>query len=368
MNFELTGDQTAVVDLATSLFREHGSDDHIRALHEKDASIDRPLWRKLSETGLLSIALPEAAGGAGMGMLELGLVLQQQGRFLAAVPLWTHALATLAVGTHGVPALRESVLATLLSGERPAAIATELDARAGLTATPSQQGWLLDGELPSTLLEPWHGFLLALATTPQGRRLFLLDLQHVAPERTSGRLTDLQTVCTLNFSRVFVAQDCVLDAPALDWLWPRMACCVSALQLGVLEEALSRAAAYVSERHQFGRPLGSFQALAVRAADAYIQVELLRSAQLQLAWRIDQGLPCEAAARVAKHQASQAGHIVGHTAQHFHGGVGADLQYPIHRFYLKSQAQSLIAGGAEAQLAHIGRALADTDIAEYIHE
>ena len=71
---------------------------------------------------------------------------------------------------------------------------------------------------------------------------------------------------------------------------------------------------------------------------------------------------------MAKYQASQAGYLVGHTAQHFHGGVGADLQYPIHRFYLRSQALSHIGGGAEAQLSHIGRALAASNVEEYIHE
>lgn len=368
MDFKLTDEQVAISDLATSLFREHGSDEHVRSLHDAGQAIDRPLWQKLVDTGLLAVALPESYGGSGMGMLELGLILQQQGRFLAAAPLFTHALVTLAAATQGSSMLRDQVMPSLLSGERPAALATELDSTTALTAKADQHGWILEGELSNILLEPWHELLLATAQTPQGSRLFLLDLKHVAPKRTIGKLTDMQTVCNLYFTRTVVSVDSELGAPALDWLRPRMTCCISAFQLGVLEEALHRAAAYVSERHQFGRPLGSFQALALRAADAYIQVELLRSAQLQLAWRIDHGLPCEAAARVSKHQASQAGHIVGHTAQHFHGGVGADLQYPIHRFYLKSQAFSHIGGGAEAQLARIGRALADTSITEYIHE
>ncbi|MDM0069974.1 acyl-CoA dehydrogenase family protein [Variovorax sp. J31P207] len=368
MDFKLTDDQVAISDLATSLFREHGSDEHARSLQDAGQAIDRALWQKLVDTGLLAVALPESCGGSGMGMLELGLVLQQQGRFLAAAPMSTHALVTLAVATQGSSVLRDRVMPSLLSGERPAALATELDVTTALIAEPGELGWILEGQLSNILLEPWHEFLLAPAQTPQGTRLFLLDLKHVAPKRTTGKLTDMQTVCELYFTRAIVSVDSELGTSALEWLKPRMACCISAYQLGVLEEALHRAAAYVSERQQFGRPLGSFQALAVRAADAYIQVELLRSAQLQLAWRIDQGLPTEAAARVSKHQASQAGHMVGHTAQHFHGGVGADLQYPIHRFYLKSQAFSHIGGGAEAQLARIGRALADNSFAEYIHE
>ena len=367
MEFGFTEDQQSIADLAESLFRDHGSDGHVRALAEAGQTLDRPLWRRLSQTGLLGLTLPPDSGGSGLGLLELGRVLQQQGRFLAAAPLWTHQLAALAVATHGEPGLQRRVLAALASGERIAALATELDDSAGLRAVRGEQGWILDGQLGAVLLDEFHSCLLLAAQTPEGRRLFLVECKGAGMRRTRGLLTDLQVVCDLAFENAQVPLDSALSPAACDWLEPRLACCIAALQLGVLEEALRRAADYVGQRTQFGRPLGSFQALAMRAADAYIEVELLRSALWQLAWLLDQGLPAAAAGRVAKHQASQAGHIVGHTAQHFHGGVGADLQYPIHRFYLKSQALSLIGGGAEAQLAHIGRALASEAHEEYQH-
>ncbi len=367
MEFSLTEEQAAIADLAGKVFREHGSDEHVRHLAEAGQTVDAHLWQTLQGTGLASLALPEAQGGAGMGMLELALVLQAQGRHLGAAPLWTHLLATLAVAAHGSASLRERALPALTAGTQIAGLATEFEAHVGLRATRDAQGWSLDGHLHAVLLDPSHAWLALPARTDNGLRLVLLPTDQAGMTRTSGVLTDLQPVCDLVFSAVRVAPDSVLDAAAIDWLMPRMACCIAALQLGVVEEALRRAAAYVGEREQFGRPLGSFQALAVRAADAYIEVELLRSALWQLAWRLDQGLPATAAARVAKHQSSQAGYIVGHTAQHFHGGVGADLQYPIHRFYLKSQALSHIGGSAQAQLALIGQALAGDHIEDYEH-
>src|SRR5690606_31849672 len=179
--------------------------------------------------------------------------------------------------------------------------------------------------------------VLAAAGTPEGRRWFVVDLQQTNLQITTGELTDYEPIHNLGFVNVVLPDDAVLGPDADRWLEPRIAFCISAMQLGVLEEALRRAAEYVTERRQFGRPLGSFPALAVRAADAYIQVELLRSACWQLGWRLDEGLPSLAAARVAKHQASEAGHMVGHTALHFHGGVGADLTHPVHRYYLKAR-------------------------------
>ena len=368
MEFSLHADQRAIAALAESLFAAHGSDEHVRALAESGQTLDRPLWQKLADTGLLTLVLPESCGGSGVGMLELGLVLQQQGRFLAAAPLWQHVLAGLALQVLAPASLRERVLPDIGRGTRIAALATELHGHVGLSATPEGAGWALDGSLGAVLLDPVHRWLLAPAATADGIRLFLLPADLPGMRRTAGTLTDMQAICDLAFDGARVAADSALAAPAAAWLEPRMALCIAALQLGVLEESLKRAAQYVSERQQFGRPLGSFQALAVRAADAYIEVELLRSAQWQLAWRIDGGLPAAAAARVARHQASQAGHLVGHTAIHFHGGVGADLTYPIHRFYLKSQALGLTGGSAEDQLARIGRALAGATPEDYIHE
>jgi hypothetical protein len=271
------------------------------------------------------------------------------------------------VATHGAPTLKADLLPALATGEQMAALATELDAASGLQATRTGQGWTLRGRLDAVLLDDSHSWVLMPAQTQDGPRLFFVDADAADMRRAPGLLTDHQIVCDLTVDNMAVNADSALAPEAIGWLQPRLACCIAALQLGVLEEALRRAAEYVGQRTQFGRPLGSFQALAMRAADAYVEVELLRSAQWQLAWLLDQDLPAAAAARVAKHQASRAGHIVGHTAQHFHGGVGADLKYPVHRFYLKSQALSLIGGGAEAQLAAIGHALAGENYEEYRH-
>ncbi len=368
MEFSFNEEQRAIADLAADVFSAHGSDDYHAKLAESGHSFDAQLWEQLAQTGLLNLALAPDSGGSGLGMQEFGLVLEQQGRHLGSVPLWQHLLVSLAIETHGKPQLQQRVLSALSSGEQIAALATELDHNASLQAARTPDGWVLNGSLTAVLLNDAHSWLLVPVTTEQGSRLFLIPARQQGMNKTRGVLTDLQPVCDLAFDNALLPDDCDLDPAVFAWLEPRIALCVTSLQLGVLNEALQRTAVYVSERHQFGRPLGSFQALAVRAADAYIEVELLRSAQWQLAWRLDQNLPATAAGRVAKHHAGLAGHIVGHTVQHFHGGVGADLRYPIHRFYLKSQALAAIGGGAEEQLARIGRALALESCEEYIHD
>ncbi len=143
-----------------------------------------------------------------------------------------------------------------------------------------------------------------------------------------------------------------------DWLVARGTVGLCALQLGVVERALELTSAYARNRVQFGRPIGSFQAVAQRLADAYIDVEAVRLTMWQAAWRLAAGLPCDTEVATAKFWAADAGHRVAHTAVHVHGGVGIDMDYPLHRYFTAAKRAEFALGGATAQLRRIGAALA----------
>jgi alkylation response protein AidB-like acyl-CoA dehydrogenase len=131
-----------------------------------------------------------------------------------------------------------------------------------------------------------------------------------------------------------------------------------ALELGVVERAVRITAQYAGERKQFDRPIGSFQAVQMRAADAWIDVESIRLTTWQAAWRLDAGLPASDAIRVAKFLAAEAGHRITYAAQHLHGGIGVDVDYPIHRYYLWSKMLELTLGSGARQLAALGESIA----------
>ncbi len=130
-----------------------------------------------------------------------------------------------------------------------------------------------------------------------------------------------------------------------------------ALQTGVLERALEMTAAYATERIQFGRPIGTFQAVTQRLADAYIDVEAVRLTMWQAAWRLSEGLPCEAELATAKFWACDAGHRVAHTAVHVHGGVGIDLDHPMHRYFVAAKRHEFALGHATDHLLALGQAI-----------
>lgn len=127
-----------------------------------------------------------------------------------------------------------------------------------------------------------------------------------------------------------------------------------AIQLGVAERALKLAAAYTTQREQFGRPIGSFQAVQQRLADAFIDVEAIRWTTWHAAWLIAHDRPAERAARIAKFWAGEAGARVGASAQQVHGGIGIDTTYPLHRYFLWAKHNELALGSATAQLARLG--------------
>ena len=175
--------------------------------------------------------------------------------------------------------------------------------------------------------------------------------------------TDHQIHPHLHMDGVRVAAADVMAGPTdgatvVPWMLDRARTGLCAVQLGVTEEAVRRAAAYLNQRHQFGRPLSSFQGTMLRAADAYIDTEAIRVTTWQAAWRIDEQLPASEAVAVAHWWASEAGQRVVHATQHLHGGLGADISYPIHRYFLWGKQIELMLQGPSAELARLGAMVA----------
>ncbi|WP_018991330.1 acyl-CoA dehydrogenase family protein [Aromatoleum toluclasticum] len=363
MDFEFSDDQRAIAEMAGSLFADHCTDERLRTFDAAGKPFMEDLWAKCVETGLHALALPEEAGGSALGMTELMLVLEAQGRALGHVPLWRHQLAAAALARFGGDACAEVVKA---AAESRMLVTLSLDdgvrsQGATLRAREANGGWRLDGRVDALPLgaECCRGLLVAQCA--DGPRLALVDLRAEGIAKTSGVFTHGEAVADLRFENVAIPAGALLPAAALEWLEPRAIAALAALQLGVSSEQIRRTVAYVSERQQFDRAIGSFQAVQMSMADAHIAVEALRSALWQLCYRLDAGLPATPEALATKYLACEAGHIVGHKAQHVHGGIGVDLTYPIHRYLYWSRALGITLGGAAANLARLGDWLATND-------
>jgi alkylation response protein AidB-like acyl-CoA dehydrogenase len=143
-----------------------------------------------------------------------------------------------------------------------------------------------------------------------------------------------------------------------EWLRLRTTAGLCALAAGITETALDMTTAYARERQQFGKPIASFQAVAQRVADGFIDVKAIRLTALSACWRVASGLPSAEAVAVAKFWAADGGRRVLHAAQHIHGGIGVDRDYPLHRYFLAFTECELTLGGSSEQLLRLGDELA----------
>lgn len=371
MNFELSEEQVAVRDLAAQVFTGSVDVDRVKAIEASDDRIDEALWRELADAGLLGIALPEAYGGSGLGLVEACLVLQQLGRVVAPVPYWATVMtAALPIAEFGAADQQARWLPGVASGD---VVLTAALAEAGVNdplapqvrATPDADGdgdgWRLDGFKPSVPAAHLAARVLVPAATLDGVGLFLVDPASDGVRAERAVTTNREVHSHLQFSDApaeRLGDDRVAER-ALAATVDRALLGLCALQLGVCEAAIRFAAEYTSQRMQFGKPLSAFQGAEIRAADAFIDTEAIRVTMLQAAWKLDTGREASTDVLVAKWWASDAGQRVVHHVQHLHGGMGADIDYPVHRYFLWGKQIEAMLGGASATLHRLGRRLAE---------
>lgn len=337
--------------------------EHQRALDGLDNRFDRDLWGKLIEADILSTAAPESLGGGGFGVLEQAAVLTALGRQLAAVPyLESAVLAAGALAKFGSEALQHDWAVPAVSGTKILTVALDGEMGQGpVQAQSSDDGYRLTGTRTQVAYGPVADAFLVPADTDTGTQVFVVTAGDPGVTLTALDTTGHGTVGHLELGGTSVdASRVVGGADVLDWLVAHAALGRSAFQLGVLERALELTAQYAREREQFDRPIGSFQAVSARLADGYIDVKALRSTLTQAAWRLSEDLPADIDVASAAFWAADAGHRVAHTAVHVHGGVGIDVDHPIHRYFLAAKQTEFALGSATGQLLRIGRELADT--------
>ena len=302
MEFEFDDNLSAVRDLSESIFSAKSGVDRLREV-ESTSGFDAELWKLLADSDVLGIALPEEVGGAGLGMLGLAAVLEQQGRRVAQVPLWSViSTAALPISEFGSTEQKASWLPGLLDGSVivTGAFDTGYNAETAVRAEPAPDGWVLSGHVDSVPAAEFAAALVVPVTMPDGSvSVMIVPTDRDALVRTPLAVTNRESNSAVQFDGVAVTAADALPADGAvvrDWTLRRARVALAALATGVCEEALAMTARYTSERVQFGRPLSTNQAVAVRAADAYLDTESTRLTTHRAAWLMDSGVESEAEA------------------------------------------------------------------------
>lgn len=336
MDFLFTPEQDEAAELAASILKDKATNARMKAVECAGHRFDRDLWTTLSG----------AFDWRELDLTELCRVLVEVGRTVAPVPLAVHGPAVLLLTAQGHDP--GEVLLTAAVAEPHA----HLPERPTVTAA--------DGLLTGTKTLVRAGLaaeaFLVTATDDGEPAVFLVAADAAGLAREAQRTSDGDATALVTFTEAAATRIGGLDAYTR--LTQLLVACAAAEQLGVTEGALRLTAAYSKEREQFKRPIGTFQAVAHRLADGYIDVLAQRLTLWQAVWRLGEGLDAATEVAVAKFWASEAGHRLAHTTTHVHGGVGIDLDGEAHRYFTAAKRFEFALGGATEQALRVGRALA----------
>jgi 3-oxocholest-4-en-26-oyl-CoA dehydrogenase beta subunit len=363
MDFTFTEEQETISKLARDVLERRATPERLTELEAGELRYDKALWKELAGVDLLGTALPESLGGNGGGFVELGMLLAEVGSTVAPVPAYsTLLLGADPIARHGNPEQQQRFLPGVIDGSRILTAGLQEPGRSDPTApatTARRDGdsWRLDGVKELVPFGQLADTVLIPATIDDGAvGLFLLPADapgaEIRPAATTNREPHADVL--LDGAKVSAASDKLDGDRLVESLYTRALVGLCAIQVGVSDRALRIAAEYTSGREQFGRPIGSFQAVQQRMADGFIDLEAIRWTTWHAAWLIAEGRPADRAARIAKFWAAEAGARIAATTQHVHGGIGIDTTYPLHRYFLWAKHNELTLGSATQQLVRLG--------------
>jgi alkylation response protein AidB-like acyl-CoA dehydrogenase len=366
MRFRFDPEHDELRRVVRRLLAESGGAGDVVSRAGEPAACDPQLTARLAgEVGVYALGVPERFGGAGFGMLELGVVFQEAGRAALGAPLLSQVLAAdlllQATGSGGM-------LAQIASGELIAAPAIAegplgWDVLPGTAAVRSADGWTLTGTKDWVQDGAQAGLFIVYAMSPDGPALF-------ATEAGTPGLT-VEPVTTIDISRRF-ARLRLNAVPATALTVPdaltavrrardRGLVLLSADHVGVAQQCLEMAAAWAKEREQFGQAIGSFQAIKHKLANVRLELEAAESACMYALWAAQQA-PAEFAtvARIAAHTCAEAAMLAASENIQVHGGIGATWEHPAHVYLRRATTGRRLLADPQALLEDLAQVVEDT--------
>jgi alkylation response protein AidB-like acyl-CoA dehydrogenase len=327
MNFELTDDQRAIQRTARDFLAAGYPSEEIRRLaYDTPRGFTDEGWGRICELGWPALLIAEEHGGLGLGVVELAVVQEELGAALAPSPFVSTVAAAALIGDAGSDAQRERWLPELAAGEARGTVAT-LREDGGWTAVPDADGAQVivvrDGQGWALLADARVEAVEALDPT---RRLWRVqaDGELESLPGDGARASDIAAVA------------------------------LAAESVGVARRAMDMAVQYAKERHQFGRPIGAYQAVSHACAQMLLEVEGARSTALYAAWALDHEPPSASlAASMAKAYASDAGWRVPAAALQVHGGIGFTWEHDLHLWLKRGKANAYLWGDARDHRARV---------------
>lgn len=369
MDFALSEEQKELQNLARQILLDQTSNEHLREIEAREERFDEKLWRDLADAGLLGIGIGKDHDGMDLGYESVCLLVEQVGWTVAPVPVVPVLVsAALPIDRFGTDEQKQRLLPAVVRGESllSAALMEPLNedpAQPTTTAKADGEDMVLNGTKTCVPFANRVQRILLSARQDGGVGVFLLDpsASGVTLKRQQSTAGEPQFEITLVDARV--SRDDVVAGPdsgarIMQWIAKRTAAANCAMAVGVVERMTRMTAEYTAEREQFGVKIATFQAVGQRAANCYIDTECLRVVSQQAISLLNEGREADDEVTIAKIWAGDVAHRVSHAAQHLHGGIGVDRDYPLFRYCLWAKQLELSMGSSAQLTAKLGEEIA----------
>ncbi len=338
MDFDLSEDQLALRDGARELLDALAPSTRVRTVVDAGGGIDDGLWKAMVEQGWTAVEVPEDRGGLGLGTVEIAVLLEEIGRHVAPAPFAATLLALGALERAG----RDDWVGRLAAGEAVGCVSWSRPDRGGVRASAGER---LSGSTEPAAFAPSAGVAVVNADTGEGPALFAVDLDEQHRPAREPAMDMTRELGWLRFDDTPAVR--LGGSDAVDALLDRGATFAAAEMLGGAARAMEMAVGYAKDRVQFGRPIGSFQAVKHRCADMLVDVEGMRSTAYWAAWCIGAAHEdASVAASTAKVWCSDASRRVMASALQVHGGIGFTWEHDLHLFLKRAQLDQVSFGDA----------------------
>lgn len=357
MTFSFTTEQEELRRTVRDFCRDRSSEAEVRRLMDTEHGYDPGVWQQMAQMGLMGLAIPEVYDGAGCTWTEVGIVMEEAGRTLLCAPYYsTVVLGAAALLVAGDEAIQKEYLPGMAAGSMTATLAVTEDSgdwhtdAISLEARKSDTGWLLNGHKSFVIDGHTSDLVIVAARTSAGISLFAVDGS--APGLTRGQLSTMdltRKLARLEFRDVpaRLIGEAGTGAEVVRRVLDIGAVGLAAEQVGGAQRVLDMAVEHATTRYQFGRPIGSFQAIKHTCADMLVAVESARSAAyFALATASEDGDDLSIAASLAKAYCSDAFFDVAAKNIQVHGGIGFTWEHPGHLYLKRAKADQLMLGDA----------------------
>lgn len=362
MDFSFNEDQIMMQDSAKNFFQKECSAEFVREMYEDNVGYSEEMWNKMAELGWMGIMIPEEYGGLGLTFLDLALIMEEMGRFAVPIPFFsTVILGAEPIKLAGSNAMKEEILSKIAVGELRMSLALMeeegnfLPSGINLSAKTDGDGYILNGM--KLFVPDAHAAdkIIVAARTGNNENditLFLVDksdtglsveLQHTMD---GSRKLSAITLDNVRISKENIIGEVNKGWPILDKVLNMANAALCLETLGAAQKALEMTVEYVKIRIQYEVPIGSFQSVKHRLADAMLQVESARSAAYYAAWAVsedDKDMPL--AVSLAKTYCVQAGKFATNEGVQLHGAIGYTWEHDMHLFFKRVRFAEAMFGG-----------------------